>query len=350
MFNYGMIDDVYDKMYEEAVIKERRYMDRVKEILKRKDPPSPTDQALLNTNDPEQFFNLLLNGYNGTRASATVNALAGTYTVNIGGQTTTYTVKGTDKKKIDDFINNGKLNEAAGYLFELAAGPILDNLLTNLGTNIKDKYSETKFIHHIDTYTHDYQVYYDYTTKDSLDMKGGYLFPLEVKAKIDDFHVANARNNGILNILDYKQYLDQDTQKRGYQGYDVYEYIKMKLVVEKLKNSYPIFHSVNNSNLGTILSSTMLSKSYNFYLKNDTMPSDSQIFAMAKKIVEDDSNEVQADLFVFNPSGVDKTLSVVRQNDSAMREFTQTILDRVVENAAANSGIRGFSLWYGKRF
>jgi hypothetical protein len=124
----------------------------------------------------------------------------------------------------------------------------------------------------------------------------------------------------------------------------------MKLIREKLKDSYPIFHSVNNANLGTLLSSTMLSKSYNFYLKNATMPSDSQIFAMAKKIVEDDSNEVQADLFVFSPSGVDKTLSVVRQNDSAMREFTQTILDRVIENAAANSGIRGFSLWYGKRF
>lgn len=341
-----MIDDVYDMMYEEAISAEEKYMSRVKNILKHKEIKSEIDEELLATNDGERFFELLLNGYNNTQASATVDALAGTYTVNINGKTTTYTAQGTDKTKINDFIKQGKLDEAAGYLFELAAHPILTDILTQLGKNIENKYSDTKFVHHADKYTHDYDIYYSYTTTDSLDVKGGYLFPIEEKAKIDNFHVANAKNDGILDITDYTRYLNQDPEQ---SGYDVYEYIKMKLIKEKLANSYPVFHSVNNKQLGVLLSSTMLNKSYNFYLQNKTMLSDGQILAMAKQVVGEESKLAQTDLTMYSPY-VNATLSSLRQDDSEMQKFTKTILRRVTKNAAKQSGIKGFSLWYGKRF
>lgn len=341
-----MIDDVYGMMYEEAVSAEEKYMSRVKDILKHKEIKSEIDEELLAINDGERFFELLLNGYNNTQASATVDALEGTYTVNINGKTTTYTAQGTDKTKINDFIKQGKLDEAAGYLFELAASPILTDILTQLGKNIENKYSDTKFVHHADKYTHDYDIYYSYTTTDSLDVKGGYLFPIEEKAKIDNFHVANAKNDGILDITDYTRYLNQDPEQ---SGYDVYEYIKMKLIKEKLANSYPVFHSVNNKQLGVLLSSTMLNKSYNFYLQNKTMPSDGQILAMAKQVVDEESKLAQTDLTMYSPY-VNATLSSLRQDDSEMQKFTKTILRRVTKNAAKQSGIKGFSLWYGKRF
>ena len=346
MFNYGMIDNVYDMMYEEAVSAEKTYMSKVKNILKRKEIKSEIDEELLATNNGERFFELLLNGYNNTQASATTNALAGTYTVNIDGKSTTYTASGTDKTKIDEYVRKNKLDQAAGYLFELAAKPILTNMLTQLGKGIENKYNDTKFVHHADTYTHDYEIYYSYTTTDSLDQKGGYLFPIEEKARIDNFHVANAKNDGILDVSDYTRYLNQDPEQ---DGYDVYEYIKMKLIKEKLKNNYPIFHSVNSKHLGVLLSSTMLNKSYNFYLQNKKIPSDEQILDMAKQIVGEESELARTDLTMYSPY-VNTTLSSLRQNDSEMQKFTKTILQRVTKNAAKQSGIKGFSLWYGKRF
>lgn len=355
MFNYGLIEDVYNMMYEEALVKERRYMDRVKEILRHKDPPSPTDQTLLNTKDPEQFFNLLLNGYNGTSASATVNVASknSTYTVNINGKRTTYKVDPIYQKKIDGLIKVGKTSQAAGYLFELADKVILEDLMKHLTSGLKDITTLGNSVSHVDKYERDYELSYLYSESEF--DKGAInqsLFPIEVKARIDDFHVANARNDGNLDVSDYKNYLDQPKQQKGYQGYDVYEYIKMKLVREKLEDNYPIFHSINSANLGSMLSSTMLRKNYNFYLKNTTshMPSDTQIFAMAKQIVEDISNDVQIDLLEFYPQSGDHALTSARLNDPEMEKFTKKILKRVIDNAAAGMSVKGFSLWYGRRF
>lgn len=341
-----MIDDVYDMMYEEALLAEKKYMTKVKNILKRKATKSTTDDELLNTNDGEKFFELLLNGYNNNQASAQVNVAAGTYTVNINGNSTIYTVSGADKTKLDEFIKNKKTNQAAGYLFELAADLILNHMLDQWTANLSNTKTERKAVVHRDNYYRDYEVEYHYSTPPDPRASGGVLFPIEVKAKLDDFHVANAKKNGVLNILDYKKYLD-DTQ--GQNAYDVYEYIKMKLVREKLKDNYPVFYSVNHAQLGVLLSSTMLSKSYNFYLKNKKIPSDAQILAMAKQIVGEESELAQTDLTMYSPY-VNTLLTSLRQNDSDMQEFTQTILKRVIKNAKKKSGIAGFSLWYGKRF
>lgn len=346
MFNYGMIDDIYNMMYEEAVSAEEKYMSRVKNILKRKEPKSAIDEELLATNDGERFFDLLLNGYN-TQASATVNALAGTYTVNIDGKSTTYTATGADKTKIDEYIKNDKLDQAAGYLFELAAKPILNHMMDQLTSNLANTNTEIKSVTHKDNYYRDYELSYYYSVpQNNREAYGGDLFPIEVKAKLEDFHVANAKNDGILDVSDYTRYLNQDPEQ---DGYDVYEYIKMKLIKEKLKDNYPIFHSVNSKQLGVLLSSTMLNKSYNFYLQNKKMPSDGQILAMAKQIVDEESKLAQTDLTLYSPY-VNTTLSSLRQGDSEMQKFTKTILQRVTKNAAKQSGIKGFSLWYGRRF
>ena len=347
MFNYGMIDNVYDIMYEEAVSAEEKYMSRVKNILKRKETKSEIDEELLATNNGERFFELLLNGYNNTQASATVNALAGTYTVNIDGKSTTYTVSGADKTKIDEYINNDKLEQAAGYLFELAAKPILNHMMDQLTSNLANTNTEIKSVTHRDNYYRDYELSYYYSApQNTREAYGGDLFPIEVKAKLDDFHVANAKNDGILDVSDYTRYLNQDPEQ---DGYDVYEYIKMKLVKEKLKNNYPVFHSVNSKQLGVLLSSTMLNKSYNFYLQNKKIPSDGQILAMAKQVVGEESELAHTDLTMYSPY-MNTTLSSLRQDDTEMRKFTKTILQRVTKNAAKQSGIKGFSLWYGKRF
>ena len=140
--------------------------------------------------------------------------------------------------------------------------------------------------------------------------------------------------------------MNQDPEQ---DGYDVYEYIKMKLIKEKLKNNYPVFHSVNNKQLGVLLSSTMLNKSYNFYLQNKKIPSDGQILDMAKQIVGEESELTQTDLTMYSPY-MNTTLSSLRQDDSEMQKFTKTILQRVTKNAAKQSGIKGFSLGYGRRF
>lgn len=346
MFNYGMIDDVYDIMYEEALLAEKKYMTKVKNILKRKATKSTIDDELLNTNDREKFFELLLHGYNNTQASATVNVAAGTYTVNINGNSTVYTVSGADKTKINECIKKKKINQAAGYLFELAAKPILNHMLDQWTSNLSNTKTEGKNVVHRDNYYRDYEVEYHYSEPPDPRASGGVLFPIEVKAKLDDFHVANAKKKGVLNILDYTKYYNQDQEQ---DGYDVYEYIKMKLVREKLENNYPVFYSVNHAQLGVLLSSTMLSKSYNFYLENEKIPSDAQILAMARQIVSEESGLAQTDLSMYSPY-VNAILSSLRQNDSDMQEFTQTILKRVIKNAKNKSGIAGFSLWYGRRF
>ena len=347
MFNYGMIDNVYDIMYEEAVSAEEKYMSRVKNILKRKEIKSEIDKELLATNDRDKFFNLLLNGYNDTQASATVNVSSGTYTVSIDGNTTTYVATGSDKIKIDKYIKDNKPDRAAGYLFELAAKPILNHIMEQLTSNLANTKTESKGVIHKDNYYRDYELSYIYSIpQNTKEAYGGDLFPIEEKAKLDNFHVANAKNEGILDISDYSIYLNQNSTQ---DGYDVYEYIKMKLIKEKLKNNYPIFHSVNSKQLGVLLSSTMLNKSYNFYLQNKKVPSDDQILAIAKQIVGEETELAKTDLTIYSPY-MNTILSSLRQDNSEMEEFTKKILKRVVRNAANGSGIKGFSLWYGKRF
>lgn len=350
MFSYRMIDDVYDIMLEEAYDAEQQYMENVKRILRYKTNPTAMDKKLLGMTNSTEFFNLLLNGYNNTKASATVNAYTGTYTVEINGQTETYTATGADKQKIDDCLKQGKDSEAAGHLFELAAKPILTNIMDQLIDSIGgDKITDTSMSKpaHVNRYDTDYVLTY-YYTKDGDDSTIYYqhLFNIEEKAKLSDFHVANAQNNGILNVQDYKNYMTTNP-KEGI--YDVFDYIQMKLVQEKLRKSYPIFHSVNNKDSGVLMASTMLNSAYNFYLQNYTMPSDTEVMALAKEIIAKDSQDTHTDMMMFSPYVLEQ-LAKSRKQDAAMKKFTDKILDRVVKNAAKGSGIKGFQLWYGKRF
>lgn len=351
MFSYKMIDDVYDIMVEEAYDAEQQYMENVKRILRYKTNPTAMDQQLLGMTNSTEFFNLLLNGYNNTTAGATVDAYTGTYTVEINGQTTKYTAAGADKQKIDDCLKKGKDSEAAGHLFELAAKPILteimDQLIDSIGGGRITDTSMSK-PSHVNRYDTDYVLTYYYTKDEEDDntIYAQHLFNIEEKAKISNFHVANAQNNGILNVQDYKNYMTKDP-KEGI--YDVFDYIQMKLVQEKLRKSYPIFHSVNNKNSGVLMASTMLNSAYNFYLQNYTMPSDADVMALAKDIVAKDSQANRTDMTMHSPYVLEQ-LAKSRKQDTAMNEFTDKILDRVVKNAAKGSGIKGFQLWYGKRF
>lgn len=347
-----MIDSIYETMIEEAYKKEVSSMRVLQNMLKQKSILTEEEQEMANTLDPQTFFTLFLHKYGPGSQRATVNTKEMSYTLYDGNKYTTYTIRDRHSiAKLEEALQKGE-ERAAGLLFEMAAESILDSIVKNFkkmidGQNLNNNKFGAKVsgnVNHIDNYFKDYTISLTCTPATNNWNEGAYWkeIDIEEKAKIDNFHIANARNNGILDVSDYGSYISSDGK-----GYGVYEYLKIKLLQEKLKNHYPIFHSINKKTGGVLTSSSLLKERYNIYLdsKSKNIPSWEELVAMARQILDEDSAIANTDLYMFDEA---KTYAV----DSAATKMMQnkTILNRIIKNAQQKKGIRGFSVWYGKSF
>lgn len=335
---YGFSEDkIVDEYYElanQAYVLEQKWMHTLQERLKAGGKISSTD-PLITTDDPDTFFDLLLNQQNYS-STTTPTILAPSYQIlHNGTQISSTTIK--NNTQINEYLKQGKYANAAGLLFESAGKDITQHIVNNLFTNtqqhgltagtligqLSDPYygDYTIEVYDVGPPANGYQAYYILKSQ----------IPIEEKARLDVFHVANPKNKGILsNLTDVYSYMKPSGMA------SIYDYLTLKLVKEKIKDYYPIFRSTNASRgaRGVLTSSTMLIKPGNFELRGKKYPSRQDIHNLAINI---------ASTLDFGPH---KLLAEEAGTYMAKQQLGQDIFKNVLKQAAKNKGISNISLWY----
>lgn len=332
MFNENLILSEYDAMVAAAEEKEIKWMQLLQKHIGKKGAV-PATSPLLTTNNPDEFFELLLHPQGGEYAS--VNANQRSYDIMHNGQViSSKTV--TNNSYLNQKFNQGDYAAVAGLLYEDAGKEITEHIIGNLtNQNI------TSFGNLVGVFTGRMpnSYYGDYTIEivEEIPPSFPYIFPtidqttipIEEKANINDFHVANPKNRGILgNLTDVQHYMSTNGSA------SLYDYLALKLVKEKIKDYYPIFRSVSNSNGGVLTSSTILSTPGHLQLRGYQYPTQQQIHQMALAI---------APTLGLNS---DPAVRDIIAHAEAKQQLSQTLLTHVLQQASTNSGIRNIELWY----
>lgn len=332
MFNENLILDEYYAMAAAAEEQELKWMRLLQNNIAQKGSV-PNTSSLLTTHNPDEFFELLLHPQGGEYA--TVNANQRTYDIIHNGQVITNKTV-TNNNYLNTKFKQGDYAAVAGLLFEEAGKEITDHIISNL-TNQQI----TSFGNLVGVFTGRMpdSYYGDYTIEifEEIPPSLSYIFPsisqtsipIEEKSNLNNFHIANPKDQGILkNLTDIKDYMSDNGSA------SLYEYLALKLVKEKIKDYYPIFRSVNNSNGGVLTSSTILSTPGHLQLRGIQYPTQQEIHKMALAIAP------TLDLD-FDPMVRD-----IVAHAEAKQQLSQALLDHVLKQASVNRGIRNIELWY----